>query len=536
MGDFGLYAALSGTDNWAQKRQDKASNLMMLERMEQRSEKQLAAQMQAEAGIQEQLDLMAQFDVLPEDQKALEEVEQRARMNIIKGITKFNGDLKKYVSSGGLTDLGEYKRSILTSSEMKNAVSNKAQYAQYIDAKQKDMFVGKAEIDVPVFDSKGNPKMKDGEIVRERKRLSMEEQMALRKRGLLDRIQVGMIEKKGSINPQFFKKNFKDPLKPWSADNIVTEKNVYDYLISTGTSEEQANEMANKYGKQHAGSPETAMKWNAMNPYDLEFLKSKIQYNQSRGKGKGKGSSKTQITNTLGTTYDKLKQQPGEMMPTEGPNASPNALGAAKPMTPRDTKFFTEWLNNTNPKVYDMHYGNRSEDDVEDNKGKYDLRGATVNLIQKLALTNPDNGNVESFIKAKVFYPEAIADQYNFKDTYNRRNWQEGVKYRPFINDDEKTEIEEIPGYTGYVYINVENLVKDKGFAAEHAKFRNIGTNVQAYEPGNTNQGDMINNEQIFQQMVSNTIRQINPNTNQPYTQQEAEELVNYSLSKYGYQ
>ena len=169
MGDFGLYAALSGTDNWAQKRQDKASNLMMLQNMEQRSEKQLASQMQAEQGIQEQLDLMSTFDVLPEDQKAIEEVENKARMNIIKGITKFNGDLKKYVSSGGLTDLGEYKRSILTSSQMKNAVTNKAQYAQYIDAKQKDMFVGKAQIEVPVFDSKGNPQMKDGEIVREMK-------------------------------------------------------------------------------------------------------------------------------------------------------------------------------------------------------------------------------------------------------------------------------------------------------------------------------------------------------------------------------
>ena len=88
MGDFGLYAALSGTDNWAQKRQDKMSNLMMLERMEQRSEKQMAAQMQAEAGMQEMLDKMSTFDVLPEDQKAIEQKEQQSRLSIIKGITK----------------------------------------------------------------------------------------------------------------------------------------------------------------------------------------------------------------------------------------------------------------------------------------------------------------------------------------------------------------------------------------------------------------------------------------------------------------
>jgi len=534
MGDFGLYAALSGTDNWAQKRQDKMSNLMMLERMEQRSEKQLGAQMQAEAGIQEMLDKMSTFDVLPEDQKAIQQKEQDARLSIIKGITKFNGDLKRYMSSGGITDLGEYQRSILTSSEMKNAVHNKAQYAQYIDAKQKDMFVGKSEIDVPVFDKNGNPKMKDGEIVRERKRLTMEEQMALRKRGMLDRIQVGMIEQKGRINPQFFKSNFKDARKPWSADNIVTEKNVYDHLISSGISEEQAKQRANRYGEQHAGSPETAMKWNAMNPYALEKLKSTIQYNLS--KGKGKGSSKTEVTNVINTEYNRLKQIPNEMMPSKGPNASPNALGSGKSITPKQNKFFTEWINNTNPKVYDAHYGNRDEDDIADNIGKYSLQGGTLNLQSKVAVVDPDDGIIKSMIKAEIFYPKDIGDEYDV-DTYayNRGNWKEKVKFRSFINEDKKTDYEEIPGYTGTVFINIEDLVQNKNAAAELAKFQNVSTNVQAFQPGNTNMGDMMNNEQTFQQMMSNIMGQINPSTNQPYTQQEAQEVVNYSLSRYSY-
>lgn len=528
MGDFGLYAALSGTDNWAQKRQDKASNLMMLGQMEERSQKELNAQMQAEQGIQEQLDLMSTFDVLPEDQKAIEEVENRARMNIIKGITKFNGDLKKYVSSGGLSDLGEYRRSILTSSEMKNAVSNKSQYAQYIDAKQKDMFVGKAQIEVPVFDSKGNPKMKDGEIVREVKSLTMEEQMALRKRGLLDKIQVGMIEQKARINPDYFKKNFKDATKPWSSDNIVTEQNIRNTLKSQGFSDEQVNKLANEYGE--GLTPETALKWKAMNAYELEKMKAEINYRNSKSSGSSsKGSGKTQITNTLNTTFTKLKQNPGEMMPSSGRNASPTALGASKRMTNKDTKYFKEWLSNSNVQAYDAHYANRKEDDKEENNGKYDLRGADVSMIEKVALTNPDNGNVESFIKAMVFYADDIAPDDIDDYTYNTGNWTETSINRKFINKDKETEYEEIDGWRGYVYIPVEKEVYDKGFASELAKYKNLGTNIQAVERGNTDMGDLEYRNNNFDLMVDEVMQ------DPRYTLEQAEQIVNYKIAQQGY-
>lgn len=525
MGDFGLYAALSGTDNWAQKRQDKASNLMMLQNMEQRSEKQLAAQMQAEQGIQEQLDLMSTFDVLPEDQKAIEEVENKARMNIIKGITKFNGDLKKYVSSGGLTDLGEYKRSVLTSSEMKNAVTNKAQYAQYIDAKQKDMFVGKAQVEVPVFDSKGNPRMKDGEIVREIKNLTMDEQMALRKRGLLDRLQVGMIEKKARINPDYFKRNYKDATKPWSADNIVTEQNIRNTLKSQGFSDEQANKLANEYGD--GLTAENALKWKAMNQLELENQQAATQYRLSKANGSSTGSGKTKITNTIGTTLDRLKKRPGLMMPSVGNQKVDGALGAQERIDPKASKFLKEWYSEARPKAYDSHYGLFKENKSD---GKYDLTGAKVNYEHYVTKFNDDTQQVESFIKAGVFYPEAIAP-FDDIDELRIHNWKEINPKEAYIKDGEK-KYRDNKGYYGHVLIPIEDVAYNTRMAASMSKRQNIGTNVNRAPTGNTLQGDIANNDERTNNMVLNVMSQVNPTTNSLYTIEEAEEIVRVKLAQ----
>ena len=532
MGDFGLYAALSGTDNWTQKRQDKMSNLMMLERMEQRSEKQLAAQMQAEAGIQEMLDKMSTFDVLPEDQKAIQQKEQEARLSIIKGITKFNGDLKRYMSSGGVTDLGEYQRSILTSSEMKNALHNKAQYAQYIDAKQKDMFVGKSEIDVPVFDSNGNPKMKDGEIVRQRKRLTMEEQMALRKRGLLDRLQVGMIEKKGVVNPEFFKKNFKDAKKPWSADNIVTEKNIYDYLISTGISEEQANQIANRYGEQHAGSPETALKWNAMNPMELALMKSKIEYNIGRAKGKG-GSSKNMYTNTLKTQYRRLGENPGIMLPENNARfGTQKTRGSKLNVTPAENKFLKPYLKRMGYKAYDQFYGGTSEEERNEGVGMYDLENADVQLLEKTTQRRFEGDKPQAYIKARVFYEDDLAPDDIDDYIYNVNNWKEITKKRIVKDNDEDLgyKVEEVDGYEGFVYIPIQQDLDSRGFREELAKSRGIQTNVQDYERGSTYENLTQTNQQTYEEMYNYLVNV------KGQTPEEAVSTIDYTLGTAGYQ
>jgi hypothetical protein len=490
MGDFGLYAALSGTDNWAQKRQDKMSNLMMLERMEQRSEQRLTAQMQAEAGIQEQLDLMSQFDVLPEDQKDIEEAEQRARLNIVKGITRFNGDLKKYMASGGITDIGEYRRGVLNSSEMRNAVHNKAQYAQYIDAKQKDMFVGTAEIAVPVFDSSGSPQMKDGEIVREVKKLTMDQQLALRKRGLLDRLQVGMIEQKGRINPDYFKKNYKDARKPWSKDNIVTEMDVREALKLQGISDEQTNQLAKEYGQ--GLTPENALKWNAMNAYELNMMKARLEASKRAGGG---GSDKRKIINNLRTRADRVMQHPSEMTATVGKYGVARELGAMEIITNSEAKTIESTIKRMGMKGYDQHYGKipmeeRQEEGYGTELGMYDLSMAkNINIEGLVGKIDPITGESKPFFKAKVFYSNNdLPDDEFMTSGLGVNNFTEVERVvDTYRDDDELKEVRE-EGMEGYVYIDAFPLTHDKGYAASLAKQEGLHTDINYAPTGVTHQ------------------------------------------------
>ena len=111
--DWGLYSALRGQDNWAQKRQDKMQNLMLLEKREQKAQKDLADQNQIEQGMQEYFDEISKLDALAEDQGRIQEEEKNARRNIYKGIAAVNGNLKAYMSTGGISALSEYKRTIL---------------------------------------------------------------------------------------------------------------------------------------------------------------------------------------------------------------------------------------------------------------------------------------------------------------------------------------------------------------------------------------------------------------------------------------
>jgi len=121
MADWGLYAALRGQDNWAQRRADEQMEMQVLQKHAAREEKKTQQAMMAEEGINKYLDEMANIDVLPEDQERIKEVERQARHNIVKGIAQNNGDLSRYVSSGGITDLHQYKNSILQSGEVKTA-------------------------------------------------------------------------------------------------------------------------------------------------------------------------------------------------------------------------------------------------------------------------------------------------------------------------------------------------------------------------------------------------------------------------------
>ena len=176
MADFGLYSALRGTDNWKQRRQDKAMNMKIVEQNALDAEAAQQQSMKAETEINKYFEDMQNLEVLPEDQERVKQIEQNSRASVVKGIAKYNGDLKRYMSSGGITDLGAYKNSVMKSQEVKQAMSNKTNLNAYLtDAAKGDRFFKKVDVE-------GKP-------------MNFDEQMALFRAGKISKINYNGSEK-----------------------------------------------------------------------------------------------------------------------------------------------------------------------------------------------------------------------------------------------------------------------------------------------------------------------------------------------------
>lgn len=507
MSDWAMYSALSGTDNWARKRQDRAQNLMLAEKMEQRAQRDLDSQMKMEQGINEYLSAISNFDVLPEDQERVNEMEKETRRNVIRGITKFNGDLKKYMASGGLSDLSDYKNTILKSEEFKNASANKQSYAQYIEAKKNGMFVGKGVVQVPVYDKNGKVKFKNGKPVTESKKVSMEQQMALFKKGIINRISVGDIEKKVTINSQLFKQNYKDARTPWAKDNLVSEQDVYNQAILSG-SEEQARQIANDYGRNL--TKENALRWKAMDETELIKLRSELQKNKSiieknRASSSKSSTGKSKRLRTLNTLPYMFNQLEVGEMTSSGYNSNVSGDGMLgklggegnikstkpSPISNEAADYWAGYLGKngagSSQKVYDANYGNYSEEARKNGAGLHDITQATKVVpvgLEKLKI--PGTNEVGSFVKLRVTYDERTKNDENtlppFLEDYEDdevawTNWEKSEKvievykksnlglggYEPGEFDAEK-----IDSFTGFVYRRIDNEIKSKPFLGSY--------------------------------------------------------------------
>lgn len=296
--DWGLYTALRGTDNWAQRRQDKAINLQLVNQMQQQEQQKVQQSMLAEQEINKYFDEITgvQSEFLEQDQERIKGVEKQARQRIIKGIAQYNGDLSRYISSGGISDLGEYKNSIMQSEELKKAQMNKVSFGAILkDYQSGDKYLRKVEIDKPALDENGEPKVgPNGEPVFQREKVTPEEALKLFKDGVIKELPYNGSENKVKINPMTFKQQFKDPKNPYSRDNIVTASNVKFTAMQMGASEEYADELAQSYVKMYEAGGE-AWRFNAisdeerqMEELKKENLKQSVnKKSSSRGGGDG---------------------------------------------------------------------------------------------------------------------------------------------------------------------------------------------------------------------------------------------------------
>mgnify|MGYP003668717740 FL=1 len=294
MADWGLYQSLRGQDNWAQKRKDAQMNLQMQEALSVKEKTRNKERMEMEAKLAEYQNSVRNLDVLKKDQERIQGVEKQSRQSIVAGIAKYDGDVTKFMSSGGVMQMNEYQQSILESEEYRNAIQNKEQEANWQkDRADKTKFILSSAINREVIDPN------TGKKSTKKKMMTMNEQMEAFNKGEISALNYGGSEKKVAVTAKSFKDEIKNALDPFSKDNYVTEMDVFNASTLDGASQEQARYNAKNYGNQvkEAGGDEAAWRWGAGDPLKLMQLQQQDrQFNQSLRFQKKKANAEAKAT------------------------------------------------------------------------------------------------------------------------------------------------------------------------------------------------------------------------------------------------
>jgi len=305
MADWGLYSALRGTDDWATKRQDKQMNLLAAEKMEARQQNKVAQSAAAEASIAKYMEELQNLKTTPEDQERVAQAEKRARQSIVKGIANSNGDLRKYMSTGGITALNDYKTSVMQSEEVKQAGVNSINLKNYLkqDAKgnQRHKLV---DVTVPMQDANGNPILDaEGNQQTETKKMSFQDQYNLYKSGKIKQINYSGSEARVNMGIEDFNRMYKNPRNKYQKDNYVTESNVYEKMLSKGASKEYATEQAKRYGNMEKAGGD-AWRWNSGDINELKLKQQELSLKRRALKNDEQTAAFNRFKNKAMVTHD----------------------------------------------------------------------------------------------------------------------------------------------------------------------------------------------------------------------------------------
>ena len=472
MADWGLYSALRGTDNWTQRRQDKAMNLQIIEQQSKNEELKVQKSMQAEESMNKYFDEIANMDVLAEDADRIKEVEKKSRAKIIQGIANYNGDLSRYVSSGGITDLHEYKNSILQSKEVKNAAMNKINMGAILkDYQSGDRYMHDVEVSIPETNEDRTAKIdENGKQVFRNETVTQEKALKLFKDKKISSLPYSGSEKKVNLNSMSFKGAYKDPRNPHSKDNIVTASNVKFQAMEAGASEAYATQLARNYSDMVKAGGQS-WKWNAMS--DQEYLMNQTKIAASLAKAKETGGGGQQVLNQLFPALQNL-----------GTKGGANSLV----MGNSDSKYFEENLGLKYDSGTNQIIPTKPLVGVDSHTGQeFDLGNAlSVNFNRRYIGRPNKNGIPERYIEATVYYDSDEPGKNNphkedmfasdkLVDDNLRHNW---VKMTPKEAGFKNEDVADV--WKGTVLIPIEEMLNTPTTRDELNKERNIRTNMQA--------------------------------------------------------
>jgi hypothetical protein len=459
MADWGLYTALRGTDNWQQRRQDKMVNLQIAQQQRADEEKKVEKSMLAEEKINEYLDAINDIDVLPEDQERIQEVERQSRASIVQGIANYNGDLTRYMSSGGITDLHEYKNSITQSEEVKTALQSKENMAKIIKDKEAGRYIHPISYTDIEVDGEGNE-------VEVQKFMTPDQQITAFKNGDITSIDYNGSEKKVQMNAMTFHGTPKDPQNPYSEDNLVTTSDIKFWAMSKGASEEYADHLADNYYErtEEGGEP---WYWGNLSAED----KAIADYKSGKGRSSG-GSGKTKLLDTWENSVQAIP------------------VNQQKPVTNKEQAYLIERLGFQSLAKSDSQFGGQyrwggkafgrdsygSNNPQELDLSTAEIIGGNMEYVHK----QDANGNP---IRGMMFTVAFDDDDPNIAPGWFINDKALPGEERNFVNENDK--------WTGQVFVGIDDLLADANTRAEMNKTKNLQDNAYFTPATGSNEYDI---------------------------------------------
>lgn len=271
MADFGLYSGLLRKSNiFETKAQNRQMELQIAQTMDARARTEMERQAEVDAKMQEFFNTMNQLDVLEQDKERLSAEEKKHRLSVLEGIKQYNGDLDKFMLSGGAGILSNYRNNFLQSETVNKAIANKTNYAQWMHAQANGLWVKDVGVDVEYADPE------TGEVKKERKLVSMDEAYGMFEKGYINSLPFDGAEKDIDVGPEIFQQIFKDPRNPYSQDTEVAPEDVYLWVRQHGGSHDQANAKMQKY-IQYTEQGGTTWRYKSGDPMKLELQKAQLR-------------------------------------------------------------------------------------------------------------------------------------------------------------------------------------------------------------------------------------------------------------------
>lgn len=471
--DWSLYGALQGQNNWQQRRADKMMNMQIVQQQAQDEENRVKESMAAEEYYNKYLDELRNMDVLEQDKDRVQQVERDARSKVINGIKRYNGDLRRFMNSGGITEMHNYKNSVMESDAVKNAMSNKANLKAFLEAKNEGMFVYDVNVPEPVLGEDGQPKLDPatGKPVYKNRRMSFEDQFTLFKNGKIDKLEFRGATPSVKLNPFMFLDRPKDPKNPYSDDNIVTASNVKFLAMQMAAPEEYADHLAREYvAMVNAGGD--SWKWGNKSKLEGELMQAQIDAYKAKAAAAGRSSGGGQtVLNQLAPALQRLGQSgnPSQMaMENKEKDYWQNYLGL------NYDNNSNRWKPTQSLTGIDAHTG-----------AKYDLGNALSITPNSYVAQKDKDGVMQKYILANVAYDgdnpgannphtESMGLFNKLKDTATKNNWREMKPSDINLNMEDVSDI-----WYGKVMIPITKAINTPTFKDGLNTFLNRRSNLE---------------------------------------------------------